>query len=99
MALSRRWNKFWIGLSLGMILPLTVFMLVYLIVYSKTPFGEFLEYAFAMKALPKILCLCVIPNLAIFYFFLNKEFWYATRGVITATLLHTLAVLVVKFFL
>ena len=97
MVLSRRWNKFWIGFSLGIFLPLVVFLLVYLIGYSKTPFGEFLEFAFVIKALPKILCLCVLPNLAIFYLFLNKEYWYATRGVITATLLCTLAILAIKF--
>jgi len=97
MTLSRRWNKFWTGITLGIVLPLAVFLLVYFLGYSKTPFGEFLEYAIMIQALPKILCLCVIPNLAIFYFFLNKEFWYATRGVIAATLLCTLVVVVIKF--
>ncbi len=97
MALSRRWNKFWIGLALGIVLPLIVFLFVYLFGYSETPFGEFLQYALVMKALPKILSLCAIPNLAIFYLFLNKEFWYATRGVITATLLCTLGVVVLKY--
>lgn len=97
MTLSRRWNKLWIGLALGTVLPLIVFLLIYLFGYSKTPFGEFLEYAFVMKALPKILGLCAIPNLAIFYLFLNREFWNATRGVIAATMLCTLAVVAVKF--
>ena len=97
MLLSRRFNKFWIGLSLGTVLPVVVFLLVYLIGYSKTPFEEFLQFAFVIRALPKILCLCVIPNLAVFYLFLNKEFWYATRGVITATLLCALAVAIIKF--
>ena len=98
MILSRRWNKFWIGLALGIVLPLVAFLLIYFLGYSKTPFGDFLKYASMIKALPKILSLCVIPNLAVFYFFLNKEYWYATRGVITSTLLCTLAVVVIKFF-
>ena len=99
MLISRRWNKFWIGLAAGIVLPLVVFILVYFIGYSKTPFYEFLEYAFVMGVLPKILSLCVFfPNLAIFHFFLNREFGYATRGIITATLLHTLGVVVIIFF-
>ena len=98
MILSRRWNKFWIGLALGMALPLVIFLFVYLIGYSKTPFHEFLEFAFMIRALSKILSLCVVSNLAIFYLFLNKEYWYATRGVITATLLCTLAILAIKIF-
>jgi len=96
MVIGRRWNKFWIGLALGVVLPLVAFLLIYLLGYSKTPFDNFMEYAFKIRALPKILSLCVIPNLAIFYLFLNKEYWYATRGVITATLLCTLAVVVIK---
>ena len=98
MVVSRRWNKFWIGLALCLILPIVSFFLVYYFGYSKTPFGDFLEYALVIQALPKILFLCVLPNLIIFYFFLNKEFWYATRGVIAATLLCTLGVLAIKFF-
>ena len=98
MALSRRWNKFWIGLAPGIALPLVVFLLVYYFGYSKTPFGEFLEYAIMIQALPKILCLCVLPNLIIFYLFLNREFWYATRGVITATLLCTFGIVAINFF-
>ncbi len=95
--MSRRWNKFWIGLVLGIILPLVVFLFVYLFGYSTSPFGEFLQYAFVMRALPKILSLCAIPNLIIFYLYLNKEYWYATRGVIAATMLCTLGVLAIKF--
>lgn len=99
MVFSRRWNKFWIGLVLGVVLPLVIFHLVYLIGYSKTPFGEFLEFAFVIRALPKIVSLCAIPNLAVFYLFLNKEYWRATQGVIAATLLCTLAVVVIKFLM
>ena len=98
MLFTRRWNKFWIGLALGVVLPLIAFLVIYLLGYSKTPFGEFMEFAFKIRALPKILSLCVIPNLAVFYLFLNKEYWYVTRGVIAATLLCTLAVVVIKFF-
>ena len=97
MIIGRRWNKFWIGLALGMVLPLVVFCFVYLFGYSKTLFGEFVKKAFDMGALPKFLSLCVISNLTGFYFFLNKEYWYATRGVITATLLYTLAIVLIKF--
>jgi len=99
MILSRRFNKFWIGSALGMILPLAVFLLVYQIGYSNTPFREFMKFSLMIGALAKILSMCAIPNLAIFYLFLNKEYWRATRGIITATLLYTLAVVVIKFLL
>ena len=97
MKLSRRWNKFWIGLTLGIVLPIVFFFAIYFIGYSNTPFGEFIKYAFMMRALPKILSLCAVPNLAVFYLFLNKEYWYSTRGVIAATLLCTLGVVIIKY--
>ena len=97
MVLSRRWNKFWIGLALGIVLPVIALLLVYFFGYRITTFGKFIEFAIKMHALPKIISLCVIPNLAIFYLFLNKEYWYATRGVIAATLLCTVTVLAIKF--
>ena len=98
MKISRRWNKLWTGLLTGTVLPLAVFFLVYLFVYSNMPWGHFLKYALTTGTLPKMLSLCAIPNLALFYFFLNKEYWRATRGVIAAMLLCTLAVIVIKFF-
>jgi hypothetical protein len=99
MILSRRWNKFWTGLALGIFLPLATFLLVYQIGYSNTSFSEFLKFAFVMGALAKILSMCAIPNLAIFYLFLNKDYWRATRGVIAATMLCTLGVVIIKFLL
>jgi len=100
MNISRRWNKFLIGLTLGIILPVIALLLIYFIGYSKTgSFFRFYDFAYKTQMLPKILSLCVIPNLAIFYFFLNKEFWYATRGVICSTLLYTLVVLVFLFII
>jgi len=98
MPISRRWNKFWIGLTLGIILPLIIFVLIYFIGYSKTNFTKFLEYTAMQQALIKILSLCAFPNLALFYFFLNKEYWYATRGVISATLLYALTIAIMLFF-
>ena len=99
MNLSRRWNKFWVGFVLGVFLPMLIFFSIYLIGYSKSPFEEFIRQTRMMLVLPKIMSLCVIPNLAVFYFFLNKEFWYATRGVITATLLCTFAIIAIKFLM
>ena len=96
--MSRRWNKFWIGLVSGIVLPMLCFVAFYFARYSYTDFGEFLQYAFKIHALPKILSLCAIPNLIIFYVSLNREFWHSTRGIIAATLLCTLGVVAVKFF-
>jgi len=97
MKLSRRWNNFWIGFGIGIVLPLVVFVIIYLSTYSKTSFITFVVFSFRTQMLPKILSLCVAPNLGVFYIFLNKEFWYTTRGVIAATILLALTVGIVLF--
>lgn len=94
--MNRRWNKFWIGFVLGLVLPVIVFLIFYLVKFSHVAFGEYLEYSVRMKALPKVLSLCAIPNLIIFYVFLQKEYWRTTRGVIGATLAYTVGVLILK---
>jgi len=99
MPISRRWNKFWIGLTLGIVFPVISFLLIYFFGYSKANILQFIDFAYKTLVLSKILSLCVIPNLAIFYFFLNREYWYTTRGIICSTLLYTLAILVILFIL
>jgi hypothetical protein len=96
--MNRRLNSFWIGAAMGLILPLLVFLIFYLVMYAHVPLGEYLTYSAKMRALPKLLSLCAIPNLIIFYLFLNREYWFATRGVIGATLLYTFGVIAIKIF-
>jgi hypothetical protein len=96
--MSRCWNKVWIGLALGLILPLAVFIVFYFVMYSHFSIGEYLAYSAKIRTLPKLLSLCAIPNLITFYLFLNKEYWYATRGVIAATLLYTFGIVAIKIF-
>ena len=96
--MSRRWNKLWIGLVIGTLLPAIAFFLVYYIGYgANNTFVDFIRQTFNIMMLTKILSLCVLPNLAVFYFFLNREFWYATRGIILATMLCTVGIFIINF--
>jgi len=97
MEISHRWNKFRIGFALGVALPVVIFVIVYFSTYSKTPFETFIRFTYMSQLLPKILSLCVAPNLAIFYIFLNKKFWYATRGVIAATIFFAFVVGIILY--
>ena len=98
MKIDRKWNKLWIGLALGVLLPVIAFLLIYFIGYgAKYPLWDFVRQSYNVLVLTKMLSLCIIPNLGAFYFFLNREFWYATRGIILATLLCTLALVIINF--
>ena len=98
MKINRRWNKFGIGLALGFLLPLTGFLLYFYIQFTKYHIDVSLKNTVLLVALPQMISICIIPNFIIFYLFLNKEYWYATRGVIIASVLYTMLVLVIKIF-
>jgi hypothetical protein len=96
--MSKRWNRFWIGLVPGALLPVAFFAGIYFTLYAHMPVGDYIGYTLLNQTLPKLMSLCVVPNLLLFYLFLNKEYWYATRGVMTSTLLCIFVVLAVKVF-
>lgn len=86
-------------MALGVALPALVFTAFYLVMYSGMPVNKYFGYLFFNRTLPKLIGLCVLPNLLVFYFFLNREYWRATRGVIAATLLCTLGIVAIKIFI
>jgi hypothetical protein len=66
-------NKVWIGVIVGLISPLVVYMLYY---YLVTVFN-----------LTRVnVSLCMAANLIPFYLSLNREMYNMTKGVIVATL-------------
>jgi hypothetical protein len=40
------------------------------------------------KILMKVIALCCVINLVLFYYFLNRSFYESTRGVIVGTLVY-----------
>ncbi len=93
------YNRLVTGLVLGIFLPTICTMLFYLIQHPAKSFYDFLILVTEMNVMSPILSLCALPNLGIFYIFLNKEWWYSARGVLLATLLWALLVFTVKFML
>lgn len=99
MASRPLYNRLVTGLVLGLFLPTICTMLFYLVEHPAKSFNEFLVLVTEMKVMSPILSLCALPNLAIFYLFLNREWWYSARGVLLATLIWALLVFFVKFML
>ncbi|PKP22036.1 MAG: hypothetical protein CVU05_05525 [Bacteroidetes bacterium HGW-Bacteroidetes-21] len=99
MASKPIYNKLITGLVLGIVIPSICVMLFYLVRHPAKSFYEFLVLVTQMNVMSPILSLCALPNLGIFYLFLNKEWWYSARGVILATLLWAVLVFLVKFVL
>lgn len=74
------------GFLFGIIVPFVVFGLVYL--YFMNEFTTLKQYFLYIKRagiLMKIISLCLVPNLLVFFLFLRQQAMQSARGVLGAT--------------
>ncbi|HTO16306.1 MAG TPA: hypothetical protein VLZ83_11070 [Edaphocola sp.] len=94
-------NKTIWGLLIGLVAAFVGVLLVYVILYRRFTFDSYIElflpgkltYALAAKSIS----LAMIFNLLPFYFFLNKKYYQATKGVVFATGLVGILFIFYKF--
>jgi hypothetical protein len=94
---QKRWDKFSVGMFWGIISPLVLFLIIYLIRYNSIPISQFLVHLREMKILIKILSLCGFSNLLIFLYFYRNRLDNAAKGIIAATFVYGFLVLVSRF--
>jgi len=70
---------------------------LYVELFSKFSFDETLKIIKEQNLFGKVLGLAAIPNLFIFFIFLKKKQDYRARGVLMATILTTIIMLIMKF--
>ncbi|MCF8370297.1 MAG: hypothetical protein K9H64_01660 [Bacteroidales bacterium] len=88
----------YIGLLVGIIVPLIGLFVFYKYNFQTLDFREFIDHVIRINRIPQLLSLSVIANLAVFYLFIWKKFYYSARGVIGATFIYVLVVLILKYF-
>jgi len=88
-----------LGFILGIIAPAITMIIIYLVKFTEYNLKELIDLLVTKKVFTKIISLCVIPNLALFYIFLNKNYYRATRGIIAATIIFAIFVFITKFTL
>lgn len=93
-ARKRKYNTLATGIVTGVLLPLTLFLIIYLAKYHQVPFFSFLRQLAGMNMLVKILSLCGFANLLAFFYFYRNQLDKAAKGVITATFVFALGVLI-----
>jgi len=94
--MRNRYDRMLIGWIIGTIVPVLIFMITYQLKYSEVDFMKYLKDLWQMKMFLKLLSLCVYSNLGLFFLFYRMKYDLAARGVIMATLMYALLVLVVK---
>ncbi len=89
-------DKMWIGTLLGLVSPITVLIFFYLANYTHISFYSFLSKYMEHKALVPLFSLCAIINLGLFYLFIQKDKYYAARGIIFSTLIYAIIIFAYK---
>ena len=93
-------NKLYIGIIIGLILPMIMSVILYLSVYKgQLEFVTFLDRLIERGSIGKLLSISVLPNLIVFFVAINLERLLAARGIVTATLVYAVVVLVFKFMI
>lgn len=88
-----RFNSLQLGLTIGLLFPFLSLLLFYSTNFGKVSFGFFLLHTAQIEVLPKLISLCGIPNLGVFFLFIWRNHYYSARGVIFATLFLAFLVL------
>lgn len=90
--LKDNFNKqFFVGLAIGVVSPLVMLPLIVFVLSQS--YGQSFEYLWRQtlefqEFTSRYLSLALIGNLAWFYFFLNRERYFHTRGIIFGMLLY-----------
>jgi hypothetical protein len=97
MKVAAKYDKLVFGLVPGLLLPMIAFIATWMII-SDVTFGEYMRQFRQMDRLSSLISLSAIPNLLLFFVFIWLEKYRAARGVIFATLLLALIMVILKFF-
>ena len=92
-----KWDRFWVGFIPGILGPLFGILFFYAWQFSDRSFQTYVGMAKSPTILSPLLSFGVIINLFIFFPFIWNDRYNAARGVIGATILYAVPILVTKF--
>lgn len=86
------------GFLVGFVVPIVVFFAVYFFGEQGISFKNYVGNLWHLHALVKLGSLCVFANLLAFWTFIRLKYDQAARGVLGATIIYALAILISKAF-
>lgn len=89
-------NQVWLGIVLGLVVPMIALICYYFARYSDLNLIEFMEVYKNLGILTHIISLSVLPDLLVFFLFIRQDMLKSARGVLLATFLFTFVVLILR---
>ena len=96
MKTEKRFNATIYGVFPGIVLPVVTLIIFWLVRFDGG-FFKFLDQFQRVGMLSKVLSLCTIPNLLLFFLYIWSNRSFSARGVIFATLVLAIVMLMLKF--
>ncbi len=93
---NKKFDTLWHGLIPGLVLP-ALALLGFWIIKSDRGIVDFMEHFQTINMLSKVVSLCAIPNLLLFFIYIWTMRNFSARGVIFATLMLALIMVILKF--
>jgi hypothetical protein len=85
-------DKTYIGLILGMITPLILFCIYILFRHGDVEILRYLGLLHKYGLLFRVISLCVLVDLPLFFIFIQFQFWRGARGVVMSCFFYAFAV-------
>lgn len=95
--MKSKYNNIKLGLILGIAGPILAMIGVYLVMFLGLSLSEVVDALVSKRIFTKLISLCVLPNLALFFLFLNKYYYNTARGILMSTFIFALFVFITKF--
>jgi hypothetical protein len=89
-------NRLIIGLAVGLILPIIVLFIVYYASYSAMEFSVFIDYLEQYEIFTKVITICVLPNLGLFFIFIKRNMLMGARGVLFSVIIYLIVISIYK---
>lgn len=88
------------GLVLGIALPIVTFIVYYFFMAEpNVGLSQFYDVYVSRNVHTHIISLCAVVNLLLFFAFLRNDSYKSSRGVILATMLYAIWVIIMKYVL
>lgn len=96
----KKYDRIGLGTVIGLLSIVVVIVVFYIAKFTFVSFHEYLSTITSYeKMLSAMVSLAGIPNLLFFFLFLNKEKYNTAKGIILATFILVLIVVLIKLFL
>jgi len=87
-------NSIWLGILIGITMPIIAMSLFYLFSFHSLSFSDFYMMIQKMDILTQTLTICVMPSFLAFFFFYWKQYNKSAQGVVLATIILTITVVI-----